>query len=178
MWYAEFMPLPLFTREITQSERSALEAGLRSKEAFVLRRCQVLLASASGQKPAQIASPLACASQTARNAIRAFNTHGLTCLTEGSTRPKTAQPVLTQEKREHLQVILHQSPRTYGKSQSAWTLSLLAQVAKEQGLSQTVLSAPTILDAVRRLGASWKRAKHWISSPDPAYARKKSDVTA
>jgi hypothetical protein len=27
--------------------------------------------------------------------------------------------------------------------------------------------------ALRRLGVAWKRAKHWITSPDPAYRRKK-----
>ena len=27
--------------------------------------------------------------------------------------------------------------------------------------------------AVQRLGSGWKRAKRWITSPDPAYARKK-----
>ena len=27
------------------------------------------------------------------------------------------------------------------------------------------------------LGVSWKRAKHWITSPDPAYARKKNGAT-
>ncbi len=172
------MPHPLFVRELAEDERPSLEAGLRSKESFVLRRCQILLASACGHKPAQIASHLACATQTVRNAIRAFNQGGLACLSEGSSRPKTVQPVLTQEKRERLQLILHQSPRVFGKSQSLWTLGLLAQVAKEQGLSDTVLSAPTMLDAVARLGAHWKRAKHWISSPDAAYARKKSDVTS
>ena len=26
--------------------------------------------------------------------------------------------------------------------------------------------------------AGWKRAKHWITSPDPAYARKKGRATA
>ena len=28
-----------------------------------------------------------------------------------------------------------------------------------------------------RLGVGWKRAKHWITSPDPAYARKKARAT-
>src|SRR5262249_12923497 len=28
--------------------------------------------------------------------------------------------------------------------------------------------------ALKRLGIRWRRAKHWITSPDPAYARKKS----
>jgi transposase len=171
------MPSPLFIRPLTEDEWTRLETGLRSKEAFVLRRCQILLASAGGKRPAQIASDLACASQTVRNAIRAFNQRGLACLTEGSTRPKSAEPVLTECKRQHLQSFLHQSPRTFGKGKSTWTLELLAEVACEQGLSETVLSAPTLMDAVRRLGAHWKRAKHWISSPDPAYARKKSVET-
>jgi hypothetical protein len=87
-------------------------------------------------------------------------------------------PVLTAEKREHLQAILHQSPRNFGKVPSHWTLKLLATVCHEHGLSDRQLSPPTLLDAVIRLGASWKRAKHWSVSPDPAYARKKSGVTA
>jgi transposase len=168
------MSKPLFVRDLTAEERTTLEAGLRSREAFVLRRCQILLASAVGKKPAQIASALACASQTARNAIRAFHQDGLDCLTEGSTRPKTVRPVLTAQKRERLLALLHQSPRLHGKGRSAWTLGLLAEVAQEQGLSDTVLSAPTMLDAVRRLGADWKRAKHWISSPAPRLRAEKN----
>ena len=54
---------------------------------------------------------------------------------------------------------------------------MLAEVCHEQGLSPTVLSEPTMLDALRRLGLRWQRAKGWISSPDPDSARKKSDAT-
>ncbi len=91
-----------------------------------------------------------------------------------SNRPAVAvrQSELTAEKRDQLQTILHQSPRNFGKPSSIWTLKLLAEVCQEQGLSETVLSAPTLLDAVVRLGASWKRAKHWIVSPDPTYKLK------
>jgi hypothetical protein len=70
---------------------------------------------------------------------------------------------------------MHQSPRNFGKATSVWTLKLLAEVCQEQGLSETCLSAPTLLDAVVRLGSSWKRAKQWIVSPDPAYALKKNN---
>ena len=41
-----------------------------------------------------------------------------------------------------------------------------------------VLSDDSIRLAVKRLGVSWRRAKHWIRSPDPAYARKKKPATA
>jgi hypothetical protein len=89
-------------------------------------------------------------------------------------RPVHVEPVLTAAKREQLQTILHQSPRQYGKAQSQWTLKLLAEVCQEQGLREQQLSAPTLLDAVVRLGSSWRRAKHWSVSPDPVYELKKT----
>ena len=50
-----------------------MTAGLRSHDAFVLRRCQILLASASGKRASQIAGELGCDTDTALNAINAFN---------------------------------------------------------------------------------------------------------
>ena len=169
------MKAPIFVRALTPDEHQQLEARLRSKSAFTLRRAQILLGSAHQQTASQIAANLGCGRQTVRDAIRAFHQRGLGCLEEGSHVPHTVQPVLTAQKRQQLQHILHQSPRLYQKQRSTWTLGLLAEVAFEQGLSESVLSEPTLLDAVRRLDVSWKRAKHWISSPDPGYTRKKTD---
>jgi len=57
-------------------------------------------------------------------------------------------------------------------------LSLAAEVAFEQGLTERQLSHESIRQALKRLGVGWKRAKTWITSPDPHYARKKSGATA
>jgi hypothetical protein len=171
------MKPPLIVRSLTSDERQALEAGLHSTDAFTLRRCQIVLASADKQKPSVIAKHVHCATQTVRNVIHAFERRDLTCLHRGANVPLSVTPVLHAEKREQLKAILHQSPRNFGKPQSVWTLQLLATVCHEQGLSDTTLSPPTILDAVVRLGVSWKRAKHWIVSPDPAYELKKNSGT-
>lgn len=168
------MRSPLFVRSLTRAERKALKKGLRGAEAFSVRRCQILLGSAARKPATQIAKELHCASQTVRNVIHDFEQRGLACLTKGTNVPLTVEPVLTAAKREQLQAILHQSPRTFGKPQSVWTLKLLAEVCHERNLSVTVLSAPTILDAIVRLGSRWKRAKHWVTSPDPPYALKKT----
>lgn len=170
------MKKPVFVRELTLEEQEQLEAGLRSKSAFTLKRCQILRASANKQTVQQIVERFGFAQQTVRHVLHAFNARGLDALEERSHAPLTVQPVLTEDKREHLYTILHHCPRTYNKNRSTWTLKLLAEVACEQGLSEQVLSEPTLLDAVKRLGVSWKRAKHWISSPDPAYTRKKTVV--
>jgi transposase len=171
------MRTPVFVRSITDEERLALEKGLRSSNAFVLRRCQVLLASAKGQRVPHIASTLGCDDQTALNAIHAFNQRGLACLTRGSTRPHSIQPAFSKDSAQALRGLLHRCPRHMGKPTSVWTLELAAEVSFEQGLTKWRVSAETVRATLERLGVRWLRAKEWIASPDPQYARKKSAET-
>jgi transposase len=155
-----------------------LQAGLRSADAFTLRRCQILLASAAGQSPAVIARNLGCTDRSVRNAIHAFAGEGLACLRPKSSRPRTARPALDAAVDEPLRHLLHQSPRAFGQPRSLWTLGAVARVCHQKGWTPRVLSRETIRRAITRLGVSWRRAKHWIISPDPAYARKKNPATA
>ena len=171
------MNLPLFVRPLTDEERAALRAGLRSPDAFTLRRCQVLLASADGLRPAQIAQRLGCASQSVRNAIRAFAAEGLDCLREKSHRPKSVRAEIDDVGCERLRALLHRSPRDFGKPTSLWTLDLAAEVALAEGITARRVSGETIRQALKRLGIGWRRAKTWITSPDPAYLRKKRRAT-
>jgi transposase len=172
------MKEPLFVRALTKSEHTGLRAGLRSALAFTLRRSQLLLLSADGKTPRQIARHLGCTDQTVRNVLRAFATEGLGCLEQKSSRPKTVQPELDEGKREQVRALLHQSPRHFGKARSTWSLPLVAEVCQERGLTKSLVSDETIRNAIKRLGISWKRARDWITSPDPAYARKKRRGTA
>lgn len=164
----------MFVRDLTAAERVALRSGLRSPEAFTLRRSQILLASAAGERPARIATALGCATQTVRDAIRAFHADGLESLAPRSKAPKTTHPIWPRDRDDDLKALLHQSPRTLGKPTSLWTLGLVAAVCHEKGWTTRVLSPETIRQVLRRLNVAWKRAKHWITSPDPDYAKKKS----
>jgi transposase len=166
----------LFVRQLTTAERRELEAGLRSGEAFVLRRCQALLASGRGEGVGAIARAVGCSRQTVRNVIHGFNARGVASLRRGSHRPKSARPELDEGKRERLKELLHQSPRTFGKPTSLWTLELAAAVAHERGLTAKRVSDETVRRALAAMGTNWRRAKHWITSPDPQYARKKSNA--
>src|SRR5450759_66982 len=167
------MKAPIYVRALSPVEQAGIEAGLRSSNAFTLRRCQILLASSRGQRPKTIAINLGCVTQTVRNAIHAFEQKGLDCLKQESSRPKTVQAQFDQAKCEALRALLHQSPRTFGKATSLWTLELAASVCFEQGLTVSQVSIETIRLALGRLGVGWQRAKDWITSPDPAYVRKK-----
>jgi transposase len=167
------MRKPIYVDTLTEAERKQLEAGLRSSDAFVLRRSQVILSSARKERAPNIARNVGCDDQTVRNIIRAFEHSGLDSLRKGSRRPHTVHAVLDVSGVEKLRDMLHQSPRDFGKPRSLWTLNLAAEVSFEQGLTERQVSGEAIRTALARLGLRWKRAKQWIEISDPDYRRKK-----
>jgi transposase len=172
------MKPPVYVRPLTDAERVRLEEGLRSSDAFILRRCQILLASARHVRPLQIAQALGCDDQTVRTVIRRFERDGIEpCLTRQSSRPHNPPMKIDAAAAEQLRALLHQSPRTFDKPTGIWTLELAAEVSFAQGITRERVSGETIRLALKRLDVSWKRAKHWITSPDPEYARKKVPAT-
>jgi transposase len=168
---------PIFVRSLTESERKRLNTGLRSSNGFELRRCQIILASARGEHAIAIAQNVGCSDETVREVIKAFNLRGLEALQPGSRRPHKTQAAFNAKQAERLKEVLHQSPRTFGKPSSVWTCELAAEVSFEQELIQARVSGETIRATLQRMGVKWARAKHWITSPDPEYSRKKSVET-
>ena len=165
-------------RPLTDAERTGVTAGLRSKDTFVLRRCQILLASTRGERAPRIAEQVGCDDQTVLAALHAFNARGLDALRQGSSRAHHPRPqAFPGERAEQLRALLHRSPREFGHPTSLWTLELAAAVSCAQGLTATQVSGETIRLTLKRLGLSWMRAKQWITSPDPEYARKKGAAT-
>ena len=171
------MKAPLFVRPLTDAEREQVKAGLRSSEVFTLRRCQILLASAGGATASQIAHQVGCSDQAVRNAIKAFNQRGLAALTKGSSRPHTVRAAFDAAGVEKLRDLLHRSPREFGKPTSLWTLTLVAEVSAAEGVTPGPVSGETVRATLKRLGVRWQRAKQWLRSPDPEYARKKGAAT-
>ena len=169
--------MPIFIRPLTPNEYCQIQAGLRSSDAFVWRRCQIVLASARGERAPLIARQLGCDDQTVRNVIKGFNVAGVAVLQEGSSRPHRLRTSFTPEAAERLKELLHRSPRDFGRNRSTWTLELAAQVSFEQGISDREVSDESVRRALKRLKTNWKRAKHWITSPDPQYLLKKTLAT-
>ncbi|MBV8883565.1 MAG: helix-turn-helix domain-containing protein [Chroococcidiopsidaceae cyanobacterium CP_BM_RX_35] len=167
------MKQPLFVRPLSNEEREALKAECCSHDALTLRRCQIVLASAAGQRASQISGYLHCSRQTVRNAIHAFSERGVACLERRSSRPQKIPAIFDEVKLEQLKALLHNNHRNLGKKRSTWTLGLLAQACTEQRITEQEVSVETLRRAFGRLGVSWQRAKNWISSPDRQYQLKK-----
>lgn len=172
------MRSPVYVRPLTDAEFTTLQQGLRAADSFTVRRCQILLASARAERAPDIARALSCGDQTVRNAIREFNAAGVAALQRESSRPKTVVPLFDRARAEQLRALLHRSPRDFGHKTSVWTLRLAAQTCVTEGITPYLVSIETIRQALRLLDISWQRAKHWITSPDPAYAKKNTAGTA
>jgi transposase len=175
MGYSSFHETSNLCPKIVGKGARCLQGGLRSRDPFVLRRCQILLASARGSSSPKIAQSLGCASQTVRNAIRAFNEKGLDALMAGSSTPKLVHAAFVDaNSAERLRGMLHRSPREFGRDSSLWTLAMASEAAFEESLTEKRVSGQTIRATLSRLlGIIWQRAKRWITSPDPLYGRKK-----
>jgi transposase len=172
------MKTPIFVRSFSDEEREALQAGLRSKNAFTLRRCQILLASSRGEEVPRIAKSLGCGQQTVRDAIHDFDHRGLDALVARSSRPRRTREAFDEQSAEALREMLHRSPREFGYESSLWTLEMAAQASFEEGLTRRRVSGETLRATLSRLlGLRWMRAKRWITSPDPFYERKKAGAT-
>ena len=165
-----------FTRvpQLTTEERTALRKGAKSRSGFMMRRSHILLLSAEGFTPQQIAERLHCGDQTVRNVIRAFEREGLDCLQEKSHRPHQDHRVFDQTGLERLHDLIHRSPREFGLESSLWTLPLLARVCFEQEIVARSVSYETIRRALLKLGLPWRQARQRITSHDPRYEAKKT----
>jgi hypothetical protein len=170
------MQAPLLVRPPTDEERQTLTAGLRSADAFTVRRCQCVLASARGAHVPAIAVALGCCEQTVRAALHAFTRDGVAALTRASSRPHSARATFDEVATDRLLALLRRSPREFGHPTSLWTLDLAAQTAHTEGITPTRLSRESVRTALLRRQVCWRRAKTWISSPDPAYTQKKNGV--
>ncbi len=135
------MKSPIFVRPFSEKEREALEAGLRSKNAFTLRRSQILLASSRRDEAPQIASNLGCGQQTVRDAIHGFNARGLDALVANSSRPRRTRDAFDEQSAESLRELLHCSPREFGHDRVAfgplrWRRRLPLRRGSRKGVSR------------------------------------------
>lgn len=165
---------PLLVRSFTPDEANVLRDAAGSDDLFARKRAVVLRLSAQRRLPHQIADALALSPSGVRHIIHDFHARGLESVSRRPMGPANPERLFDAQTSEHLVALAHQSPRAFGKPRSTWTLPLLAEVAFEEGLTPREVSDETVRQALRALGHSWQRAKHWIRSPDPQYTLKKN----
>lgn len=77
---------------------------------------------------------------------------------------------------EALIALLHEPPEQHGAPDERWTLRAAAAALVREGWT-TAISLESVRRLLREHKHPWQRAKEWVTSPDPAYGRKKSGAT-
>lgn len=169
----------LYVRPITEEEREELRKGLKSPLSVRLKRSQMILWSADeGLAIAEIAQRLAMSQEAVRLVLHRFQEEGVVALYPQVRARQSDLRAFNDESRAALREILNHSPREVGYERSFWTLALLAQWAWEKGWTKQQVHLDTISQTLREMGIKWRRSKTWISSPDEAYAVKKTSGLA
>ncbi len=137
----------------------------RTRQAVVLRRCQILLKVDRGQPVAQVAATVGCDPSTVYRTLHAFESEGESLLEPKSSSGRPSKVSTTEAHK--LDQALAKEPRALGQNFSNWSAR---KVARYLGLK---VHATTIWRQLRRLGWRWHRPVRRVASPDPRYGPKK-----
>ncbi len=161
-------------RQPTAHERGTLEQWLRSGQvAWYQRARTILLATDDRQDATAIARSLGLHPNTTRRWLHTFDQERLEAL---APKPKGGRAKqFGEDLVEALIALLHEPPEQHGAPDERWTLQEAAAALMREGWTTTI-SIESVRRLLREHKHSWQRAKEWIRSPDPAYARKKSGV--
>ena len=73
--------------------------------------------------------------------------------------------------------IIKLAPRNLTHETSVWTRELLAKQLFKEGYTSRQVSVTVITNVLHDQGICFRRAKHWIHSPDVHYERRKKEET-
>lgn len=158
-------------RPITQEQREILDRWERSDDVVRYRRARILRLSVARWKCAAIAEALALHVETVRTIIKAFNEGGIPAITP-EPRSGGRPPRYSAKVADVAEDLVREGPPS-DEGRATWTLRCLAQAIVARIECLQAMSH----EAVRRVLATrdivYRRAKAWLTSPDPHYGLRK-----
>jgi len=169
------MAEPIKVREITNEEGNRLLRIVRRSSGSVVtwRRAQMVLLSAQGMDPPQIARVAFTSADRARDVIHNFNADGFDSLYpryRGGRPPK-----YSEQERDEIKRIALSRPTDHDLPFSTWSMTKLAEHLVEKEVVEDISheGLRKLLDAE---GVSFQRIKTWKESTDPEFEEKKNRV--
>lgn len=148
----------------------------QSEDAIAVRRAEMVLRSAQGETPDQIAKALHQSADYVRKVIGRFNEEGLDSLWAqyaNGGAPKKVQP----EHEVNLVELALTPPNLIGYPFTHWSLERLRDAAIQRKLTPKI-SVETVRQILKDYHISLQRTKTWKQSDDPEFERKKKPSSA
>jgi transposase len=158
-------------RSITAEESEILDRWQRSDNIICYRRARILRLSEADWRCPAIAEALALHVETVRCTIKAFNEGGIEAITP-QPRSGGRPPGYTQEVADVAKDLTRQEPPGQ-EGRATWTLHGLAKAIAGCFEHIDTMSHETVRRLLKLQDIAYYRAKHWLTSPDPHYQRRK-----
>ena len=134
-----------------------------------------LLGLYEGENIANISLKLERSIKTVKKWVAAFQGKGLENIDLRRTKKVTAEVKMEMAKKsDQIIKLLHEPPAIHGINRTSWSLETLSNAYKEQ--YDEPISKSTISKYIRDKGYSFKKAKIVLTSPDPDYRKKLSNI--
>ena len=159
----------VYLKPITPDERDALRRATRSNNAFVRDRAKILLLSSQRYIPREIADKTGCEARKVRNAIKAFNQHGLKILNRG--KAPGAEQKFSKEQKAQILMIAATEPKKLGLHFTTWSLQKLQQYLMNQAIVDSIC-IETIRGLLKKEGMKLRKSKRFQYSNDLQFAKK------
>jgi putative transposase len=153
--------------EIPQEEQDRMLAALRQARYGFLLALHVLLLSAAGRNPTEIAAFLFCSRSSVYRIVRLYRAGmlGLRVASNGQLAAPMRTTLLMPWVKRSLGALLKAPPRAYGWCRTRWSCATLAAQLKTKHSLE--VSAWTVRRWLHEMGWVWKRAKLVAKDNDP-----------
>jgi putative transposase len=143
-----------------------------TKDVRLRTRAQMVLLAFTGLSAPKIAAVVGVDPTTVRRQLRRYQHAGLAGLQD---RPRPGRPRrLTAAYLEHALLAVRRRPRSLGLSFSLWTLARLVQYLAPH--TTITVATETLRRHLRAHGMTFSQPQHKVSSPDPDYVIKKTEI--
>lgn len=160
-------------RPITPEESEVLDRWQRSDDIVRYRRARMLRLSEANWRCPAIAEGLGLHVETVRLTIKSFNEGGIPAI---APRPRSGGRIArlsTPEVAEAAEELARQGPPAE-EGRATWTLQGLAEAIAALFDHICTMSHETVRRLLSQRRIVYRRAKEWLTSPDPLYALRKS----
>ena len=156
--------------QLSPEEYAYLDRTRRTTRSQVAERCHYVLLNAAGLSVPQIAQRLERNEHTIRKWLRAYQPQGVQGL---SNTPPPGRPPLQGGDLEHqLENLLAHSPSHYGYLEAGWTVDMIRDYFRQEGLT---LSDATVRRRLKAGGWVYKRFAKTLPHKAPSAEQKKSE---
>ena len=173
----ETLPMTVYVRTFHNQEHELLEALAKGRSVPVqlAQRGQMVLASAAGNSPPQVAEQVCLSEARVREWLKRFNGQGLLDLFDRARQGRL--PEYTAEQALQVVETATSEPAEREVPLQSWSLSALQRyLAAHTSVGR--LCRETIRGILHANGISWQEAQHWQESSDPDFEGKKQAVEA